>query len=201
MSARTRGDRRSGDGAPVTAEPAMAEVDDDRPIDWKAYGPEDVITFVLFWVLAGIVFLQFFTRYVLNDSLGWTEEIARYFLIGVCFVGSAIAVRHDSHIFVEFFYRFIPLRAARFLAFVIDVGRIAFLGYATFIAIDLAQRTNQTMTSIAVSKALVYWVVAAGLAAMTVRAVQLAWRHLKGDGGKLVRVRLDRSGGGPPMAD
>ena len=39
--------------------------------------PEDWVAFVIFWSLAFIVFLQFFTRYVLNDSLAWTEEIAR----------------------------------------------------------------------------------------------------------------------------
>ena len=35
--------------------------------------PENWIAFVLFWALAFIVFLQFFTRYILNDSLAWTE--------------------------------------------------------------------------------------------------------------------------------
>src|SRR5918993_315085 len=54
---------------------------------------EDSIVFVIFWVLFGVVFLQFYTRYVLNDSLGWTEEIARYLLIGVTFVGSMMAMR------------------------------------------------------------------------------------------------------------
>ena len=43
--------------------------------------PEDWMAFVLFWGLAFIVFLQFFTRYILNDSLSWTEEIARYGLM------------------------------------------------------------------------------------------------------------------------
>src|SRR3979490_110520 len=32
--------------------------------------PEDWIAFALFWALAFIVFLQFFTRYILNDSFG-----------------------------------------------------------------------------------------------------------------------------------
>ena len=51
--------------------------------------PEDWIAFVIFWGLAFIVFLQFFTRYVLNDSLAWTEEIARYGLMWVVFIGGA----------------------------------------------------------------------------------------------------------------
>jgi hypothetical protein len=52
--------------------------------------PEDWLAFALFWALGFIVFLQFFTRYVLNDSLAWTEEIARYGLMCVTFIGGAM---------------------------------------------------------------------------------------------------------------
>jgi TRAP-type C4-dicarboxylate transport system permease small subunit len=48
------------------------------PIEaWAALG--------FFWLLGATVFYQFFTRYVLNDSAAWTEEIARYLLIGTVF--------------------------------------------------------------------------------------------------------------------
>src|SRR6476469_5770532 len=57
--------------------------------------PEDWIAFVIFWSLAFIVFLQFFTRYVLNDSLAWTEEIARYGLMWVVFIGGAMVTRRN----------------------------------------------------------------------------------------------------------
>ena len=61
----------------------------------------DAVVFIIFWLLFITVFLQFFTRYVLNDSYAWTEEIARYLLIGVGFVGSVMAMRKGSHITVE----------------------------------------------------------------------------------------------------
>src|SRR5258708_35877163 len=63
--------------------------------------PEDWIAFVLFWALAIIVFLQFFTRYIMNDSLSWTEEIARYGLMSLAFIGGAIVTRKKTHIAVE----------------------------------------------------------------------------------------------------
>jgi hypothetical protein len=59
------------------------------------------------------VFYQFFTRYVLNDSAAWTEEIARYLLIGVVFVGAAIGVAKNNHIQVDFFYRYMPQPVSR----------------------------------------------------------------------------------------
>ena len=63
--------------------------------------PEDWIAFVLFWALALIVFLQFFTRYILNDSLAWTEEIARYGLMWLAFIGGAVVTRKKTQIAVE----------------------------------------------------------------------------------------------------
>ncbi len=63
--------------------------------------PENWIAFVLFWALAFIVFLQFFTRYILNDSLAWTEEIARYGLMWLAFIGGAVVTRKKTHIAVE----------------------------------------------------------------------------------------------------
>jgi hypothetical protein len=82
--------------------------------------PEDWIAFAIFWSLAFIVFLQFFTRYVLNDSLSWTEEIARYGLMWIVFIGGAMVTRRNSHIAVELLSNVMgpgPLRAA-LLAFV-----------------------------------------------------------------------------------
>src|SRR5262245_9090285 len=65
----------------------------DAPIDLGIYTAEAWIAFAFFWLLAATVFYQFFTRYVLNDSAAWTEEIARYLLIAMVFVGTAAAVR------------------------------------------------------------------------------------------------------------
>jgi TRAP-type C4-dicarboxylate transport system permease small subunit len=47
----------------------------DEPVDLSFYCCEDWITFLVFWLLAFTVFYQFFTRYVLSDSAGWTEKL------------------------------------------------------------------------------------------------------------------------------
>ena len=160
--------------------------DDDPEPDLSDLRWIDTLPFLMFWALAVVVFLQFFSRYVLNDSIGWTEEIARYLLIGVAFTGAVVAVRKDTHIIVEFFYRWLPRGLRRVLAAVVDWSRVAFFIAATWFSVELAGRTRQKMASIEVSKAVIYWVVAACFAVMALYALRLAWDRLRGDGGPLV---------------
>ena len=136
-----------------------------------------VITF--FWLLALVVFIQFFTRYILNNSLGWTEEIARYLLVIVTFAGSAVAVRRNTHISVEFFYRYLSPRGARILSSAVDVLRTGLLAVMTGLCIQLSGSTRQMMTSIDVPKAWLYAFVAACFGLMTVYSVIVSWRHYK----------------------
>jgi TRAP-type transport system small permease protein len=150
----------------------------DEPVDLSGYAWEDWLTLAVFWLLAADVFYQFFTRYVLGDSAGWTEEIARYLLIIVCFVGASMGVRRNTHIHVEFLYRWLPGPVARTLSTFVDVVRIAFLGYATWLTVLLMPKMqNLKMTVIDFPMSYVYGVVGFGFAMMTIRAVQVAVRH------------------------
>lgn len=151
--------------------------EDDSPVDLSDIRPEDSVVLVLFWVLAGVVFLQFFSRYVLNDSIGWTEEIARYLLIGVTFVGAALAVRKNSHIAVEFFYRYLPGAWGRALSTLVDLLGVVFFGLSAWITAKLALKTNQKMASVELGKDVVYWIVFVAFVVMTLYALRVAWRH------------------------
>ena len=130
---------------------------EEEPVELSDLRPEDGMVLVVFWALAVVVFLQFFTRYVLNSSLGWTEEIACYLLIAVTFIGSALAVRKQSHIAVEFCYRWFGPADRHRLALSVDLITLLFYGAATWITARLALRTRQLMSSVDLSKSLIYW--------------------------------------------
>src|SRR4029078_7419633 len=116
----------------ITADEIAHTFEDEVPktADLGQYAVEDWLALAIFWIMALSVFLQFFTRYVLNDSYAWTEEIATYCLIGVVFIGSAMCVRLSRHIQVDLLFRYLPHSPARALSTVIDLIRIAFFGYA-----------------------------------------------------------------------
>jgi TRAP-type transport system small permease protein len=147
----------------------------DAPIDLSIYPFEAWIALGFFWLLAFNVFYQFFTRYFLNSSASWTEEIARYLLICMVFVGIAASVRTSSHIHVDFLYRLIPRQFGRFLSTMVDLLQIAFLGYAVVLTWKMMQKLgNAKMTIVDLPMNLVYGVCLFGFACSSIRAVQVA---------------------------
>ncbi len=141
---------------------------------------------LMFWLLAVIVFLQFFTRYVLNDSLSWTEETARYFLILVCFLGSVSAMRRGSHIMIEFFIRALPPRIGKALAVISQFITCGFLVAMTWIGVELTQKTRQKMISLPVPKSWIYWVCVVALGAMAIYAAIWLWRRIRSTPAEIV---------------
>src|SRR3954462_6310242 len=107
----------------------------DEAVDLSHYRLEGWASFAIFWVVAVGIFYQFFTRYALNDSASWTEEIARYLLIATAFIGGAVNVRKNNHIQVDFFYRLLPAKVNRLMSTVVDVLRTAFLAYCIWLTI------------------------------------------------------------------
>ena len=140
--------------------------------DVSDYAIEDWITLIVFWLMAGCVFLQFFTRYVLNDSYAWTEEIAINCLIGVVFLGSVMCVRTSRHIQVDVFYHYMPQRMARVLATVVDLVRIAFFVYACFLMWRYVQIVaDEEMVTIDLPRNIVFYSVLAAFVLMLLRAI------------------------------
>jgi len=150
----------------------------DEPIDLSIYHFEDWIAFGFYWSLAATVFYQFFTRYALNDSASWTEEISRYLLICTVFVGAAVSVRRNTHIHVDIFYRFLPARVARIVSTLVDLLRIVFFTYMVYLTYALMGKIGrQQMSIIDWPIGLVYAVVLFGFALMGFRAVTAAAKH------------------------
>ena len=147
--------------------PEFEVLDDISDIKWM-----DAPVFIVFWTLFIIVFIQLFSRYVLNSSLSWTEEIARYLLILLGFVGSVTCIRKRSHIYLEFFYRFLPPTIVKWIVIIVSLINAAFFSYAGVVSIELARRTHhQSMTSIDLPKGIIYWIVAASCFAMALVAL------------------------------
>jgi len=165
----------------------------DAETDLSDFSLVDLPGLIALWGLALIVFLQFFTRYVLNDSLAWTEEIARYILIIVAYFGAVSVTRKGTHIFLEFFYRYLSARTGKWLAVAMELISAVFYGYLAYLAVILAQKTRTKMASVEIPKSLLYWGVAFALAAMMVFSIYWLIRKIRQTPDQVLREIQERS--------
>lgn len=152
---------------------------EDEAVDLSGTIVEGWIALVIFWLLALTVFYQFVTRYVLNDSAAWTEEVARYMLICVVFIGATIGVAKNNHIQVDFFYRHMPAAVGRWLSRGVDAVRVAFFAAAVVMTVQMMLKmgSNTRMTVVDAPMNIVYGACLFGFAAMTFRSLQVARLH------------------------
>ena len=169
--------------SPANADPVddvhlIVAKDDEIVIE---HHPEDWVAFVLFWALAFIVFLQFFTRYILNDSLSWTEEIARYGLMSLAFIGGAVVTRKKAHIAVELVSNLMgpgPMRAA--LLALVDFITLGFLALLAYFSVTIVERMHsQRMTVFELPMSIVYAIVGLGCFMMLARQIQVVWHNAR----------------------
>ena len=65
--------------------------------------------------MAVLVFANVVSRYLFNYSIIWVEELTRYMMVWVGFLGSGLVLRYGAHIGVDLFQDLLPASAARAL--------------------------------------------------------------------------------------
>jgi len=153
--------------------------DVEAAFQWRSIPLEGWICIPIFWILAGVVFWQFFTRYALSNSAVWTEEIARQLLILLTFFGAAFAMRTRAHISITYFVQKLPRAFQRRIGEMSCLLQLGFYGYSVVLALRVAKATAfQKLMSFDVSKSLVYYAVAAAFALLTLRTAVELYRIL-----------------------
>ena len=61
----------------------------------------EVVAGLLIGAITVLVTVQVFSRYVLNDTPPWSEEVCRYLFIWASFLGACVAMRRASHLGVD----------------------------------------------------------------------------------------------------
>ncbi len=68
-----------------------------------------------------LIFTQVVFRYVFNYSLFWSEELGRYTLIWITFIGASIGFKKKSHVGVDFLYNAFNVKVKQILTVISDL--------------------------------------------------------------------------------
>lgn len=72
-------------------------------------------------ILVFIVFSNVLGRYVFHSSLAWAEEISRFLLIWMIFLGAVAAYIHDEHLGLDILTKAMPQKMAEIVAVIADL--------------------------------------------------------------------------------
>lgn len=100
---------------------------------WKRLLAVEAVCGALLVVIALLMTVQVFTRYVLEQPLTWSDEIISLAFTWLCFLGAAVALKHRGHIGLTFIVELCPpaLRRVWIAAIgLVVTGFLAVLVYA-----------------------------------------------------------------------
>lgn len=94
------------------------------------------ITIFVVIILAAIMVLTVlvgvFFRYVLHNSLSWSEELARYLMIWAALLSISIGIKDKEHVGIQLIIRNIPIKYARILNFLVNIIILIFLSVLSY---------------------------------------------------------------------
>jgi TRAP-type C4-dicarboxylate transport system permease small subunit len=61
------------------------------------------IVFLCMLGMTASICLQVFFRYIVGNSISWSEEFSRYLMIWMGFAGASVALRQGSHVAIDYF--------------------------------------------------------------------------------------------------
>lgn len=137
------------------------------------------IVSALLAIVALAVMTQVLVRFVLtaagiNISAPWTEELARYTLIWMVFLGAAVGVRHARMIALEFGVRKLPARAGVPIRYAVMIMSIAFFGLLFWVGLDFLELgRSETSPVLGITKDRVYWAMPVGMVLMILNSLAL----------------------------
>lgn len=139
---------------------------------------EMVIASVSLVMMTGITAVQVFNRYVLQNSLDWSEELARYLFIWAVYIGCSYATQMDRHLEVTVLRTVFNGKFARPITILASIFTLAFCIFATVLGVKFIiflASTGQKTPALEINAYWVYLCMPVGLGFMGLRTLERLW--------------------------
>jgi TRAP-type C4-dicarboxylate transport system permease small subunit len=144
---------------------------------------EDFIKYLVGALLAAMVAIVFWnvvSRYFLGASIAWSEEISRFMLIWVVFLGALLAYIKDEHLSLDILIKAVPKRIAHLMQVIADVGVLYAIYIIVFGGFDLTMKSWDWLSpAAAIPYAYVYLIIPIAGSAMLIMTIFKLIVHIK----------------------
>ncbi|QNB46318.1 TRAP transporter small permease subunit [Thermanaerosceptrum fracticalcis] len=129
-----------------------------------------------------ILFINVVLRYVFRSSTTWAEELIRYIMVWIAFIGGSICVRKNLHVAIDFFLYFIGPKGKRIMAILVNLVCFVFSAMMVRLGWQLVSFTmskNQVAPALGIPMYLPYLALPLGFILMTIRFGQNIYKQVR----------------------
>jgi len=136
---------------------------------------EEYLSVFLLSLMTILIFLQIIFRFVLNLSLDWTEEIARYTFVWLVYMSASLAVKSNSHIRVEAVEKLLPKTPSKWFGFLAELVWLLFTLTMVKQGYIVAMKNwvmGQTSPAVHFPMGVIYSIIPIGFTLISLRIIQ-----------------------------
>jgi TRAP-type C4-dicarboxylate transport system permease small subunit len=134
---------------------------------------EIYIATICFFILTFFLTGQVVSRYLLQHSFTWMEELATIMFVWMNYMGVSGAVTNRKHLRIDFFLEMMSFKVKRFFLILSNVIFAGFNIYIFFVMLNLIKMLGRSVTTmLRIPKASVYIIIPIGLLLTVVRLIQ-----------------------------
>ncbi len=103
-----------------------------KALKWLDDNFEEVVLTILLVIITCVMGLQVFCRYILNNSLSWSEELTRYLFIYMAFISIAYCTKKWISIRIDQLINMFSNKVFCIMQFILNIVLTAFFAYMTY---------------------------------------------------------------------
>jgi len=132
------------------------------------------LVIVILAAMAMMVFANVALRFLTDESILWVEEVSRYLMIWLTFLGAGLVLRYGGHIGIDTLQDSLP-RHAHIVRVVIFAFMLGFFGFMVWIGTRYAMLTwGQTTPVMQIPVGVVYLAMPVGFGLLIVHLLLMA---------------------------
>lgn len=143
-------------------------------IRWLDAHIEEVLLVIFSSVMVGVIFIQVIARQ-LDNSLSWSEELARYCFIWLVYIGISYGVKKQRHVKVDVLLLLLKQKGQIILNIIANLFFMAFAVFVVIYGYDIANQLlqfGQKSPANQIPMGLVYMATPIGMGLTIIRLIQ-----------------------------
>ncbi|MBF7082767.1 TRAP transporter small permease [Desulfallas sp. Bu1-1] len=143
---------------------------------------EEIIITILLPLMCIVVFLSTFFRFAKMPLMPWGEELARYLMIWIVFLGLGTGAKKNAHFFVQLIINLVPKTFHKYVNIFRIMIVVIFCSIILFLSLSIVKSQmvmGQISPSLHIPMWIVYLAIPVGCASMALRSIQYLIKELK----------------------